>query len=165
MQTSSSSCTCIRRDKLPPWFLLLSAFSSQCGGELCCVLSGRTGARPSPLLLCCTRRRCACAHIYVHTRVHVCVYEQSLTLLTLCLRRVGQGRGKRCLVPTCPHGREGGVLCAGCANDMNYFNLHFCHFQLPGKRRKVKSILNHSLCGVSCLKQSLWQSYSLIAAL
>lgn len=87
-------------------------------------------------------------HTVMFTLVFLCVCEQSLGhCCSVSLCRVGQDRGTLFSPsPTHCHGRERGVISAGHGANADYANLHFYHFLFPGKRGKVKPVLNH--CGV-----------------
>lgn len=99
-------------------------------------------------------------HTFVHTRVPACACAVWDTA-TLSLLRVGQDRGALFSPsPTHCRGRERGVIYAGHGANVDYANLHFCSFLFPGKRGKVKAVLNH--CG---LYLALQQSHGLIADL
>lgn len=97
---------------------------------------------------------------------HVCAHEQVLWHCSSSSAQTGSGEGRASFSPSPihQHRREGVVTCVGCGADMDYINLYFCHSLFPGKKRECK-INPDPLCGVPCLKQSLWQSHSLTAAL
>lgn len=106
------------------------------------------------------------AHVFICTSVCMCAHEQILWHCSSFSAQMGsgEGRGSFSSSPIHQHGREGVVTCVGCGADMDYINLYFCHSLFPEKKRECK-INPEPLCGVSCLKQSLWQSHSLTATL
>lgn len=106
--------------------------------------------------------------VYMHTclSAHACAHEQILRHCSSFSAQTGLGEGRRSFSSSPIHqqGRAGVVTCVGCGADMDYINLYFCHSLFPEKKRECK-INPEPLCGVSCLKQSLWQSHSLTATL
>lgn len=103
---------------------------------------------------------CRCTCLCAHTSSCVCVQaEPGALLLSLCAGWVRTVGHYLVLPLQAAMGREKGVTCAGHGANVDYPNLHFRHFLFPGKRGKVKPILNH--CGMYL---ALQQSHGLIAA-
>lgn len=101
-------------------------------------------------------------HLFMCTHLLLCVCVQAepgALLLSLCAGWVRTVGHYLVLPLQAAMGREKGVTCAGHGANVDYPNLHFRHFLFPGKRGKVKPILNH--CGVYL---ALQQSHGLIAA-